>query len=318
MRVPPFDFWMADPSAGCFEGTEKRRPQLYHSRLDSILHNHGRERFLTFFCSHVAKRLLRHSVSSWGELRLISVAMEVCAMRHAVTGSQSWLYLPPRNLDKHQWPLRTSQNWRSISKIGFRNGTDLSPDKQNHEHLEAPTNIFVCKPYKHTTQSALRILNCKETDQFTSFLLSESSLLVSELHSDFLDRSSMIKALVIENQISTAFLTPYCLQVYSRKAARLHFVMCKWSLEILAKGRPIGLCVKAIIKTCGSTVPLKAVPKLLSIGKEQGKARFWSLHMSPGTIQTNRPRVRVDVLLTKELHCSRGLFSMAFSLFSCL
>lgn len=63
------------------------------------------------------------------------------------------------------------------------------------------------------TLSATQILNCKETDQFTSFLLSESSLLV-----------------------------------YSRKA---------------------------IIKTCGSTVPLKAVPKLLSIGKEQGLECEW-------------------------------------------
>lgn len=63
------------------------------------------------------------------------------------------------------------------------------------------------------TLSATQILNCKETDQFTSFLLSESSLLV-----------------------------------YSQKA---------------------------IIKTCGSTVPLKAVPKLLDIGKEQGLECEW-------------------------------------------
>ena len=52
---------MADPSAGFFEGTEKRPPQLYHSRLDSILYNHGRERFSDFFltCSEEVAPSLR-------------------------------------------------------------------------------------------------------------------------------------------------------------------------------------------------------------------------------------------------------------------
>eukprot|EP00913_Durusdinium_trenchii_P002686 g2485.t1 len=58
-----------------------------------------------------------------------------------------------------------------------------------------------------------RILNCKETAEFTSFLLSESSLLV-----------------------------------YPRKT---------------------------IIKTCGSTVPLSAVPTLLKIGESQGLELEW-------------------------------------------
>lgn len=63
------------------------------------------------------------------------------------------------------------------------------------------------------TQSATQILNCKETAEFTSFLLSESSLLV-----------------------------------YPRKT---------------------------IIKTCGSTVPLSAVPTLLKIGESQGLELEW-------------------------------------------
>ncbi|CAJ1446218.1 unnamed protein product [Effrenium voratum] len=61
--------------------------------------------------------------------------------------------------------------------------------------------------------SATQILNSIETADFTSFLLSESSLIAPLLH--------------------------------------------------------------AIIKTCGRTVPLNAVPKLLEIGKEQGLAVEW-------------------------------------------
>lgn len=100
-------------------------------------------------------------------------------------------------------------------------------------------------------------------------------------------------------------------------------------------------CGEAIIKTCGSTVPLKAVPKLLDIGKEQGKiagvtfhpmllhtlskqqwtiltirhleylkvtvrSYFRVLHVMFHLCDVHRPRMRVDVLLAQELLSSWG------------
>ena len=82
---------------------------------------------------------------------------------------------------------------------------------------------------------------------------------------DVLARIARIMAQCTESTVKAPLLASSS-EVYSRKVPRPNLAGDVGGYQI-----DHSACGEAIIKTCGGTVPLKAVPKLLDIGKQQGK-----------------------------------------------